>query len=57
MSAFIILGLLLLFLLLGIPIAFVMGGLGLALLMFKGFNPVMIPQALYSSIDSSTATP
>ncbi|MBB04417.1 TRAP transporter large permease [Pseudooceanicola sp.] len=52
MSAFIILGLLLLFLLLGIPIAFVMGGLGLALLMFKGFNPVMIPQALYSSIDS-----
>lgn len=41
-----------LFLLLGIPIAFVMGGLGLALLMFKGFNPVMIPQALYSSIDS-----
>jgi len=51
-SAFIILGLLLLFLLLGIPIAFVMGGLGLALLMFKGFNPVMIPQALYSSIDS-----
>jgi len=42
----------LLFLLLGIPIAFVMGGLGLALLMFKGFNPVMIPQALYSSIDS-----
>ncbi|WP_273186643.1 TRAP transporter large permease [Hyphomonas adhaerens] len=52
MSAFIILGLLLLFLLLGIPIAFVMGGLGLALLMFEGFNPVMIPQALYSSIDS-----
>lgn len=52
MSAFIILGLLLVFLLLGIPIAFVMGGLGLGLLLFKGFNPIMIPQGLYSSVDS-----
>ena len=52
MTAFIILGLLLVLLILGIPIAFVMGGLGLALLLIDGFNPVMIPQGLYSSIDN-----
>ena len=52
MTAFIILGLLLVLLILGIPIAFVMGGLGLALLLLDGFNPVMIPQGLYSSIDN-----
>ena len=52
MTAFIILGLLLVLLILGIPIAFVMGGLGLALLLLEGFNPVMIPQGLYSSIDN-----
>ena len=52
MTAFIILGLLLTLLILGIPIAFVMGGLGLILLLLEGFNPVMIPQGLYSSIDN-----
>jgi len=52
LTAFIILGLLLVLLILGIPIAFVMGGLGLALLLLDGFNPVMIPQGLYSSIDN-----
>ncbi|MBV1868565.1 MAG: TRAP transporter large permease [Marinosulfonomonas sp.] len=52
MTAFLILGALLFFLVLGIPIAFVMGGLGLFLLLLEGFNPVMIPQGLYSSIDN-----
>ena len=52
MTAFIILGLLLFLLVLGIPIAFVMGGLGLGLLLIDGFNPIMIPQGLYSSIDN-----
>ncbi len=52
MTIIIILGLLLFFLILGIPIAFVMGGLGLLLLIHADFNPVMIPQGLYSSIDN-----
>ncbi len=52
MTAFVILGLLLFLLILGIPIAFVMGGLGLALLLHADFNPIMIPQGLYSSIDN-----
>jgi len=52
LTAFIILGLLLFLLVLGIPIAFVMGGLGLGLLLIDGFNPIMIPQGLYSSIDN-----
>jgi len=52
LTAFIILGLLLFLLVLGIPIAFVMGGLGLVLLLIEGFNPIMIPQGLYSSIDN-----
>jgi len=52
LTAFIILGLLLTLLILGIPIAFVMGGLGLGLLLLDGFNPIMIPQGLYSSIDN-----
>jgi len=52
LTAFLILGALLFFLILGIPIAFVMGGLGLFLLLLDGFNPVMIPQGLYSSIDN-----
>ena len=52
MTVFLILGSLLFFLILGIPIAFVMGGLGLFLLLLDGFNPVMIPQGLYSSIDN-----
>ena len=43
---------LLFLLVLGIPIAFVMGGLGLVLLLIEGFNPIMIPQGLYSSIDN-----
>lgn len=36
----------------GIPIAFTLGGLGLVLLALEGFNPIMVPQGLYSSIDN-----
>lgn len=52
MTVFIILALLLTFLLMGIPIAFALGGLGLILLLAEGFNPIMIPQALYASVDN-----
>ena len=36
----------------GVPIAFALGGLGLAMLVLGGFSPLMVPQALYSSIDN-----
>jgi tripartite ATP-independent transporter DctM subunit len=39
-------------LLLRVPVAFTLGGLGLSLLVLAGFNPVMVPQALYSTMDS-----
>jgi len=51
-TTFLILVLLLTFLLMGIPIAFALGGLGLMLLVAEGFNPIMVPQALYSSVDN-----
>ena len=52
MTTFLILVLLLTFLLMGIPIAFALGGLGLMLLLAEGFNPIMMPQALYASVDN-----
>ena len=52
MTTFLILAVLLILLLAGIPIAFTLGGLGLVLLALEGFNPIMIPQGLYSSIDN-----
>ncbi len=39
-------------LLIGIDIAFVLAGLGVLLLIAGGFSPLMIPQALMSSMDS-----
>jgi len=35
-----------------VPVAFVLGGLGLGMLWLGGFSAVMVPQALYSSMDS-----
>jgi len=52
MTAALILFALLFFLLLRVPVAFTIGGLGLALLVFGGFSPLMVPQALYSTMDS-----
>ena len=52
MTAALILVSLLGLLLLRVPVAFTLGGLGLALLVLAGFNPVMVPQALYSTMDS-----
>ncbi len=39
-------------LILRVPVAFVLGGLGLAMLWLGGFSPIMVPQALFSSMDS-----
>ncbi len=39
-------------LLLRVPVAFTLGGLGLAMLWLGGFSPMMVPQALFSSMDS-----
>jgi len=39
-------------LLLRVPVAFTLGGLGLAMLWLGGFSPIMVPQALFSSMDS-----
>ncbi len=39
-------------LILRVPVAFVLGGLGLAMLWLGGFSLVMVPQALFSSMDS-----
>ena len=52
MSAFVILLILLALLLTGLPIAFALGGLGLALLLANDLSLVIVPQALYSSIDN-----
>lgn len=52
MSALIILLILLALLLTGLPIAFALGGLGLALLLVNDLSLVIVPQALYSSIDN-----
>ncbi|WP_259783215.1 TRAP transporter large permease [Aestuariispira ectoiniformans] len=36
----------------GVPIAFVLGGLGMAMLFAADLSPLMVPQALFSSVDS-----
>ncbi len=52
MTAALILASLIGLLLLRVPVAFTLGGLGLALLVLAGFNPIMVPQALYSTMDN-----
>lgn len=52
MTAALILFALLTLLLLRVPVAFTLGGLGLALLVLGGFSPIMVPQTLYSTMDS-----
>ncbi len=39
-------------LLAGMPVAFTLGGLGLGLLIIGGFSPLMVPQALLSTVDN-----
>ncbi|MEM7506185.1 MAG: TRAP transporter large permease [Pseudomonadota bacterium] len=38
-------------LLVGVPVAFALGGLGLGMLIFGGFSPLMVPQAILSTLD------
>ncbi|WP_038035419.1 TRAP transporter large permease [Thermopetrobacter sp. TC1] len=52
MTTLLILLALFVLLILRVPVAFTLGGLGLVLLIFGGFSPVMVPQALFSSMDS-----
>ena len=52
MIAAIILFCLLFLLLIRVPVAFAIGGLGLGLLVLGGFSPIMVPQSLYSTMDS-----
>jgi len=52
MTTLIILACLLVLLLLRVPVSFSLGGLGLAMLWFKQFSLVMVPQALYSNTDN-----
>ncbi len=52
MTTLLILAALFTLLLLRVPVAFTLGGLGLAMLWLGGFSPVMVPQALFSSMDS-----
>ena len=52
MIAALILFSLILLLLLRVPVAFTLGGLGLAMLVIGGFSPIMVPQSLYSTMDS-----
>ncbi|MCY4099149.1 MAG: TRAP transporter large permease subunit, partial [Rhodospirillales bacterium] len=40
------------FLLAGIDIAFAMAGLGIVMLLVGGYSPLMIPQAMLSSVDN-----
>lgn len=51
-TALFILVALLVLLLGGVPIAFALGGLGLTLLLLADLSPLMVPQGLYSSMDS-----
>jgi tripartite ATP-independent transporter DctM subunit len=52
MTTLLILAALFLLLILRVPVAFVLGGLGMAMLWLGGFSLVMVPQALFSSMDS-----
>jgi tripartite ATP-independent transporter DctM subunit len=52
MTTVLILAALLGLLLVGVPVAFALGGLGLILMWAADLSPVIVPQALYSSIDN-----
>jgi len=52
MTAFLIILSLFAVLLVGIPIAFALGGMGAVLIILDGLNPIIVTQALYSSVDS-----
>ncbi len=52
MTAALILAALLILLALGLPVAFALGGLGLLLLLAGGFSPLMVPEALLSTVDN-----
>jgi tripartite ATP-independent transporter DctM subunit len=52
MTTVLILAALLGLLLVGVPVAFALGGLGLILMWVADLSPVIVPQALYSSIDN-----
>jgi len=52
MEAFLILGLLVFLQLIRVPVAFALGALGVALLMWKGFPLVAVPQRVYGTLDS-----
>ncbi len=52
MTTLLILGALLILLLAGVPIAFALAALGMVLLWLADLSPLMIPQGLYSAMDS-----
>lgn len=52
MTTLLILAALLVLLLSGVPIAFALAALGMVLLWLAGLSPLMIPQGLYSAMDS-----
>lgn len=52
MEPFLILGLLVFLLLIRVPVAFALGTLGIALLLWKGFPLVAVPQRVYGTLDS-----
>ena len=52
MTAFLILLALILLLFSRVPVAFALGGLGLALIVLGDLSPMMVPQGLYSVVDS-----
>jgi len=52
MEPFLILGLLVLLLLVRVPVASALGTLGVALLMWKGFPLISVPQRIYGTLDS-----
>ena len=52
MTTLLILAALLILLLSGVPIAFALAALGMVLLWLADLSPLMIPQGLYSAMDS-----
>ncbi|MEM7238259.1 MAG: TRAP transporter large permease subunit [Pseudomonadota bacterium] len=52
MEPFLILGLLVFLLLIRVPVAFALGTLGIALLWWKGFPLIGVPQRVYGTLDS-----
>jgi len=51
MMTLVILAILFGLLLLRVPVAFALGGMGLGMLLFRGFSPLMAPQAILSTLD------